>query len=174
MAVSKKKVTFDAVLEKFPPSSGWHYITVSKETATAFAFQGNDRRVVCTLNEAEPYQCALMPYNGAYFILVNKQKRTELEVEAGDRLFVKLEKDESEYGLPMPDEFREVLSQDPDGDRLFHLLTRGKQRSLIYAVSKFKDIDRRIHTALIIVDHLRENGKIVDKKLYQELKRPVV
>jgi uncharacterized protein DUF1905/bacteriocin resistance YdeI/OmpD-like protein len=172
MAQSETTVTFEVLLEKFQPQSGWHYITVSRDVASTFAFEGNNRRVVCSLNGAEPFQCALMPYEGAYFILVNKAKRTELGVEPGDRLVVRLGKDESEYGLPMPEEFREVLDQDAEGDKLFHSLTPGKQRSLLYYVGKIKDIDRRIHTALIIVDHLRENGKVVDKKLHEELKRP--
>src|SRR3954471_14902594 len=115
MAKSETVVTFEVVLEKFQPQSGWHYITVSREIASTFHFEGNNRRVVCSLNVAEPFQCALMPYEGAYFILVNKRKRTELGAEPGDKLVVKLEKDESEYGLPMPEEFREVLDQDAEG-----------------------------------------------------------
>ena len=93
---------------------------------------------------------------------------------AGDVVRVLLVKDESKYGLPMPEEFEEVLKQDPEGDRLFHALTAGKQRSILYQLSKPKDIDVRIHQALLIVDHLKENdGKIIDKLLYEELKRPM-
>ena len=87
---------------------------------------------------------------------------------------VLLEKDESKYGLPMPEEFEEVLKQDPDGDRMFHALTAGKQRSILYLLARPKDMDLRIHQALLIVEHLKENdGKIIDKVLYQELKRPM-
>ena len=78
-------------------------------------------------------------------------------------------------GLPMPDELQEVLNQDPEGDRLFHALTAGKQRSLLYLIGKINDIDKRIHQALIVVDHLKENdGKIIGPKLNEELKRPVM
>jgi Domain of unknown function (DUF1905)/Bacteriocin-protection, YdeI or OmpD-Associated len=172
MDTSGTIVTFEAVLEKFDPQSGWHYIPVSSETAAIFRFESNSRRVLCTLEDTEPFQCALMPHNGAYFVLVNKRMRGVLGVEAGDRLLVRLQKDESKYGLPMPEEFREVLNQDAEGDKLFHSLTPGKQRSLLYYVGKVKDIDRRIRVALVIVNHLRENGKVIDKMLYEELKRP--
>jgi hypothetical protein len=37
-----------------------------------------------------------------------------------------------------------------------------------------KDIDKRIHTALIFIEHLKKNeGKIVPDELTAELKRPM-
>src|SRR4029077_15972406 len=99
--------------------------------------------------------------------------RDALGIVDGDMVDVVLERDESKYGFPMPEEFAEGLKQDPQGNKLFHTLTKGKQRSLLYQLSKPKDIDVRIHQALIIVEHLKENdGAIIDKKLYEELKRP--
>ena len=74
----------------------------------------------------------------------------------------------------MPAELKEVLNQDPDGDRLFHALTAGKQRSMIFFIGKFKDVDKRIHSALIFIEHLKNNdGKIVPQALQSELKRPI-
>ena len=85
-----------------------------------------------------------------------------------------LKSDDSKYGLPMPEEFQEVLNQDPDGDRYFHALTPGKQRTMLYYIGKVKDIDRRIHTSLIFVEHLKKNdGKIVFEEFQEELKRPL-
>ena len=44
----------------------------------------------------------------------------------------------------------------------------------MWQVSKGKDVDLRIHRALIIMQHLRDNeGKIDGEKLYREMKRPV-
>ena len=115
-----------------------------------------------------------MPSGDKFYIIVNKRKRDALEIVAGETVDVLLEKDESKYGLPMPKEFEEVLKQDTDGDRMFHGLTAGKQRSILYLLSKPKDVDVRIHQALLAVEHLKENdGKIIDKKLYDELKRPM-
>jgi hypothetical protein len=169
-----KVIKFEAKLDKFAPQSGWHFIPVSKEIADRLAFPDKNKRVVCTLNGTETWQCALMPYQGEFFILVNKQKRTKVGIELGDIVLVELVRDESRYGLPMPEELREVLKQDRQGDKLFHALTPGKQRSLIYHVSNIKDIDRRIHACLIIVDHLTKNkGKIIDQRLYEDLKRPI-
>jgi len=152
--------------------SGWHTLVVEKKTVDKFGFKGVYKRVVCTVNGGEAFQCALMPSRGNFFIIVNKKKRDALGIVAGDKVSVELAIDESKYGLPMPDEFREVLDQDAAGNKIFHSLTPGKQRSLLYYLGNIKDIDLRIHQALLIVEHIKEHGKIIDKVLYQELKRP--
>jgi uncharacterized protein YdeI (YjbR/CyaY-like superfamily) len=73
----------------------------------------------------------------------------------------------------MPEEIRAVLDQDPEGDRLFHALSPGKQRSLLYQAGQKTDVDLRIHRALAIVEHLKENdGQVIFDKLAYELKRP--
>ena len=167
-------ISFEATLGKLSDEFGWHYIPVSREVNDAFGFKGNSRRVVCTLNGIVSYQCALMPKDGEFFIIVNKKYRDRLGIVAGDSVRVELVKDESKYGLPMPEELREVLDQDPEGDRLFHALTAGKQRTMLYYIGKWKDIDRRIHYAITFVEHLKRNdGKIVFKDLGDELKRPM-
>jgi uncharacterized protein YdeI (YjbR/CyaY-like superfamily) len=64
-----------------------------------------------------------------------------------------------------------VLKQDADGKKLFHSLTPGKQRTLLWYTVKHKDEDRRIQTALVMIDHLKKNeGKIVWRELSDELK----
>lgn len=153
--------------------SGWHFIDIPAKIGKKFEKKDGSRRVVCTINDAETFQCALLPSDGDFVIVVNKTKRDKLKIVAGDKITVDLKSDESQYGLPMPAELREVLNQDPDADKLFHSLTAGKQRSLLYLIGKVKDIDRRIHTALICMEHLKENeGKILGDRLYEELKRP--
>ena len=174
MKALNNTISFEAELLKLSDEFGWHYLAVSREVNDAFGFTGNARRVVCTLNDTVTYQCALMPKDGEFFIVVNKKNRDQLGIVAGDRVHVELVKDESKYGLPMPDEMREVLDQDPEGDRMFHALTAGKQRTMLYYIGKWKDIDRRIHYALVVVDHLKRNdGKIVFQELSEELKRPM-
>ncbi len=174
MRAKDGEISFETQLGKLSDEFGWHYIAVSRAINDVFGFTGNARRVVCTLNGAVSYQCALMPKDGEFFIVVNKKHRDLLGVIVGDILRIELVKDESKYGLPMPDKMREVLDQDPEGDRLFHALTAGKQRTMLYYIGKWKDVDRRIHYALTIVEHLKNNdGKIVNQVLGEELKRPM-
>jgi hypothetical protein len=152
----------------------YHYLLIEKSWVAPLDFTGNIRRVVCTINGELSFQCSLMPNGkGQYYISVNKENRTRLGIEPGDRVHVELQRDQSKYGLPMPEELQAVLDDDPEGDKLFHALTNGKQRTLLYFVGKQKDIDRRIDSALIILEHLKDNdGKIDYRKLYHELKRP--
>lgn len=169
-----KQVEFKTELSISSTGSGWHFLIVEKEIVAKFAFEDKFKRVICSINGSEPFQCALMPWGEMFYIIVNKKKRDEVGVVAGDMVDVLLVKDESKYGLPMPEEFEEVLKQDPEGDRLFHELSKGKQRSILYLLSRSKDVDTRIHHALIVVEHLRQNeGKIDGEKLYKEMKRPM-
>ena len=174
MPKSQKRVEFKTTLTRSPTDSGWHFLVVKKEIVAKFGFEGKFKRVVCSINGAEGFQCALLPSGDLFYIIVNKKKRDIIGIVAGDNVKVELVKDESKYGLPMPEELEEVLKQDADGDCLFHALSPGKQRSLIYLISNVSDIDKRIHVALLVVAHLKENGgKIIDEQLYQETKRPV-
>jgi hypothetical protein len=172
--LAMKPLKFITVLRKLPGhGSSWHFIHIDAAVGKQFEKKNGTRRVVCTINGRETFHCALIPSKGEFIIVVNKAKRTKLKIEAGDNISVELKPDNSKYGLPMPEEFEEVLRQDRDGDKLFHALTPGKQRSLIYLVSNVKDIDRRIHTALTLVEHLKRNqGQINGSELHNELKRP--
>lgn len=169
-----KQVKLKALLTKPPEQSGWHFLEIPARAAEQFEKKNGSRRVVCTINGKLSFQCALLPWGSIFTIIVNKTKRDKLGIVAGDKVDVLLEQDESKYGLPMPAELREVLKQDPDGSKMFHKLTAGKQRSILYFVGQVKDIDKRIHTALIFIEHLKKNdGKIVPDALTAELKRPM-
>ena len=133
---------------------------------------GDDRRVVCTLNEKTEYQCALLPKgDGSFLITVNKKLRDRLGLKIGMKVSVSLKKDESQYGLPMPEELEEVLRQDEEGSRLFHALTPGKLRTLLYIAGHVKNTDARIARAVAIVEHLKANdGKINYRQLNEDLR----
>lgn len=161
---------FNARLDNFNSKLWSYHIKVPKGIAAHFLELG-DKRVVCRLNDAYEFQCAIMPAgDGVFFININKKIRDQLRLKEGSRVSVSLEKDNSTYGMPFPEELKEVLVQDKEGNRLFHQLTPGKQRIIIYGVSQVKNSAGRIQRALIMVDHIRRNdGKIDFKKLYQEL-----
>lgn len=134
----------------------------------------NERRVVCTLNGSKKYQTALLPFgNGVFIIRVNKKLRDALGLDFGSKVQVSLTKDSSEYGLPLPEELQELLLQDSEGNKLFHALTRGKQRTLLYIVDSVKNPEKRIMRALVIVKHLKSNKGTIDyRKLGAMMKKP--
>lgn len=165
-------IHFTTVLDKFDSNLWGHHILVPEEIASPFITDDKDRRVVCTLNDQIEFQCALMPRgDGGFFININKKIRDKLKLKVGMQVQASLRKDESKYGLPMPEELDELLKQDVEGDRLFHALTPGKQRNLLYIVGNAKKSDTRITRAIIVIEHLKANdGKIDFKMLNQALK----
>lgn len=161
------EITFTTQLDKFDSNLWGHHIFVPEVIGNPFVTEGGDRRVVCTLNDKVEFQCALMPKgDGNYFINVNKKIRDSLKLKVGMQVQATLRKDESKYGLPMPEELAELLELDEEGNRLFHALTPGKQRTLLYIAGNAKSSDKRISYAIAIVAHLKLNkGKIDFKTL---------
>lgn len=161
---------FKTRLENFNTKLWSYHIKVPKLVASHFQENGI-KRVVAELNKTLSFQCAIMPAGeGVFFINVNKKIRDQLKLKEGSMVQVSLREDKSEYGLPFPEELKEILKQDPEGNTLFHKLTPGKQRNMIYVVSQVKNTDLRIHRAMVILDHLKNNkGKIDFKVLNKEL-----
>ncbi len=166
-----RKLHFTSALEASDNKLWGAHVAVPEHVA-AKLIVGTSRRVVCILNEAEIFQCALIPHgNGSFVITVNKKLRDKLDLKIGMTVDVRLQKDESKYGLPMPEEFAELLRQDKIGSRLFYALTAGRQRTLLYIVGKKKNPDARIECGIIILEHLKANkGTILYKKLNDALK----
>lgn len=153
-------VRFKSKVEITDGIGGWHILRVKREKVASFGFKGNLRRVICTLNEIETFNCSLFPNKGDYFITLNKERRDKLELELGDSVAVELVKDRSAYGMPVPEEFAEVLRQDPDGERLFNALSPGNQRLMLKLIVFVKDVDRRIARAIAGIEMLkRSDGK---------------
>ncbi len=168
---AKQEVSFKSILGRFD-SNLWHFhVPVLLKHAKQF-IDGKDKRIICTLQKAETFQAALMPMgNGDYFINIDKKLRDILRLNEGDEVFVSLQKDTSEYGLPVPAEFAELLKQDIEGNDVFHKLTAGKQRTLLYIIGKPKAADLRIRNGIVILEHLKRNkGVIHYKQLNIEMK----
>jgi hypothetical protein len=134
---------------------------------------GGSRRVFCSINGLAEHQCALLPHgNGSYVVTVNKKLLAALGLSFGARVHVSLRSDESKYGLPMAEELEELLRQDKEGSRLFHSLTAGRQRTLLYIINSAKNTGVKIRRAVIIVRHLKANvGKINYGQLSQMLRK---
>lgn len=162
---------FTATLEKFNSPLWSYHVKVPYDIAQVF-LEGENRRVICTLNNSESFQCALMPDgDSTWFININKSLRNKLDLSINNEILINLEKDTSTYGLPMTEELGEMLNQDVAGNELFHALTPGKQRNLIYWTGQVKSPDKRMIRALTVIEHLKShNGKIDFKALNQELK----
>lgn len=157
-------VSITTTLEKFESNLWEYHLPIPKEIANKF-IEGTNRRIICTINDSYSFPCALMPDNLEFYILINKEIRTKLSLTLGQEVNIKLEKDTSKFGMPMPDSFRILLDQDEEGRNHFNKLTPGKQRSLIFIVKKVKNIDSQITKGLAILDHLKSNNGKLDFRM---------
>jgi hypothetical protein len=160
-------------LENFGDSSnllGGHFVV--DDIVVQKIKSKNTKRLICTLNKQEKIHCALQSMgNGTYFVMVNKTLQKKLNVLNGESIGVTLEVDKSKYGIPMPEEMAEILSQDENINQLFHLLTPGKQRSLLYQIGIPKTTESRIKKAILITRYLSEmKGKIDFREMNEYLK----
>jgi uncharacterized protein YdeI (YjbR/CyaY-like superfamily) len=78
-----------------------------------------------------------------------------LGVQLHNKVRVTLEKDKSEYGFKVPMEFEEVLAQDPEGNKRFLSLTKGKRRAIIYLIVQIKSSKKRIDKSLFFIENLK-------------------
>ena len=150
-------VKVGSTLEVTDGTTVLHILRLPKAKVAHFGFKGNLRRVICSLNGTAPFNCSLFPSKGDYFITLSKQLRQKLGVEVGDLVTIELSKDESKYGMPMPEEFAEVLRQDQDGERLFNELSPGDQRLMLKLIVFVKTVDRRIARALAGIELLKQS-----------------
>jgi len=97
----------NSTLEKFEGNLWGYHISVPNDVAEKF-LGGDNRRIILTINDTQEIQCALMP-NGktGWFININKEVRKKLTLEIGQMVDAKIQKDDSKYGLPMPEEMLE-------------------------------------------------------------------
>ena len=169
--MSELSFSFDGVVEIMPSNVWGHIVIVPQEISDEFLAK-KAKRLVITINEKLTFHGALMPSaNGYHFIMLSADKRKKLGVVANQPVEVQIKEDNSKYGMEMPEEFQAVLDSDPEADEIFHALTPGKMRSLMYLATTVKNTDKRIRRSLIILEHIKVNkGTIDHKKLNQELK----
>lgn len=156
-------IEIKSTLENFHNKLWSYYIPVSKKIGDQLV-EGDNRRVLCSINGNAPVHSALMHKDGEYTIYVNTELQKKLGIQEGDTLNVNLEKDTSEFGIPMPESFEVLLAQDDEGRGYFEGLTKGKQRSLIYIVKNVKNVDSQLAKGLAIMHHLKEDKGALDFK----------
>lgn len=160
-------------LEKFPTEVSKVYrlhFPVVKTIAKHF-IDGDNRRVKCSIGGEEVIRSGLIPFRDYWYILCNQSMQKRLNLNVGESVELEIVKDDSEYGMEMPEELQVMLDQEPQASDYFEQLTPGKQRNLIYLVSQVKNMNSRINKSLAIVAHLKEsNGKLDFKRLNELIK----
>lgn len=148
---------------------GYHFI-IPEDIANHFT-DGKDRRIVVTFNGKIKNHCAIMPSPEGHFIMLNKGIVKKLQIETGEVVTIEIEKDTSEYGMPICEEFEAVIFGDEEVFAIYQKLTPGKQRNLIHLVNKIKSSDIKINRAMAIGEYLVKSKGIMDfRKLNEKIK----
>lgn len=141
------------ILEKF--DNGMHFIILDDKTVLALTKNGN-KRAICRLNDTIDFHCAIMPKKGGgHFINIGQAICKKLKIKEVSAVTAAFSVDTSEYQFEMPEELEEVLNTDEEANQIFHSLTAGNQRGLIYLVAQVKSPDKKIERALKIAARLK-------------------
>ena len=122
-------------------------------------------RILVSVNGNPPLHRSLMPDGrGGYFILLNREQLKNYGLAAGDEVQLVLERDLSEYGMPLPEELAEIWSFDDAAREAFHRLKPGRQRRMIHLVATPKGAQTRAKKAVQISEYLKQTGGVLDYK----------
>lgn len=133
---------------------GMHYMFIPTHVVQHFG-GGFKRRLIATVNDSLQWQCGLMSLrDGNAYISISKDKMKQAKIENGSTISLRLELDNSKYGLPVPEEFKIVIDQDPEAQRRFERLSAGMQRYILAYVAGVKNPDKRIDRAVLLMRNL--------------------
>ena len=138
-------------------ANGYGHVAVVPDDFVA-SLQG-EKRVICTVNGHTLHLAINRVHQIGYYIYMGKDTLKKLDLEVGMSFEAEFRVDDTPYQCEMPEEFEEVLLTDPEADKIFHSLTPGNQRSLIFMVSRMKSVDKRIEKALKITGGLKRGLK---------------
>ena len=114
------------------------------------------QRYFIQVNDSEVWQAGVVALgDNKGYITVKKEILKKNHLTIGDEVTVTLERNFSEYGIEVSEEFLEVLRQDPEGERRFNLLALGMRRYIIYYVNLVKSSNKKIERALFLISNLK-------------------
>lgn len=137
-----------------------HYLEVPeaklRELADVKTKSVYNQRVEVTVNDQLTWKGGTVSLgNGNAYITISAARMKQLGTNPGDKVYVTLCRDDSEFGFDVPLEFSEVLRQDREANVRFEQLTRSFQRYIIYMVIQYKTEDKRIEKSLFYLENLK-------------------
>lgn len=163
-------IEFQGKLAAFEFNHWQYHIPLSDEISSQM-MDDKHRRVLVWIKDGGPFHMALMKAKEYWYVLLNQELRTRFKLDDKVSFAVKIARDHSEYGHEMPEELQVLMDQDEEGANYFKKLTAGKQRMMVYTVTKVKSPESRMKKALAIIHHLKlTKGKLDYKQLYELIK----
>ena len=154
----EKTPKFTAYLAPIIDKGMYHYpqMDIPQEIADAMLGDRNMLRVIVHFeNGMKVHRALKRNKNGETFISLGKSTLKDAKVEPGTELPLVLEVDRTKFGFSLPEEFAEVMNQDPEGEKAFLELKPGLQRSFLYYIGSAKTVDTRINRSLQLMENLK-------------------
>ncbi|MFC5623912.1 YdeI/OmpD-associated family protein [Algoriphagus winogradskyi] len=149
----------------------WQYHVPIPSEISSQLMEAHNRRVLVWIKSEGPFHMALMKAKDYWYVLVNQDLRKRFNLNENSTFQLKIDSDTSEYGHEMPEELQVLMDQDEEGASFFKSLTPGKQRMMVYTVTKVKSPESRMRKALAIIHHLKlVQGKLDYKQLNEMIK----
>lgn len=137
--------------------TGTHGVLIPDTIAQPFRESNQQRVAIKAFFEGNQisFHGKLHYYKNQFQISFGKRYQKQLGVTLQDQFQLQLLKDSSKYGVDMPESLSAVLESDPSAMDFFEALSPGKKRSLIYYVSRFKNVQTQVDKSLIIAENLK-------------------
>lgn len=134
-----------------PRKGGYCYLQVPGSMVNSFKDK-KATRLVCTIDNRLTFQCGLNHLgDGNFFIIISSKNLKLLGKRVDDSAAFVLTEDPDPLGAPMPDSLLALLEQDEAFKALFDELSMGKKRFVIHAISRIKDLDKQVATAIKMI-----------------------
>ncbi|HMQ06513.1 MAG TPA: YdeI/OmpD-associated family protein [Saprospiraceae bacterium] len=149
------EIVFTGVMKMGTGVYHYGFIEIPVEVQNQLQLKHRDRLVV-SFPGGGHIHCAAQRYqDGPLTIYLGKHFRKQAGIQPGIPVRIQICRDNSEYGMAVPEELEEVFATDPEGLQAFLELTPGKKRSALYFVSKAKMQETRIQRALLVVENIK-------------------
>lgn len=138
------------------PDHGYMQMVPVPEAVAAIFTQNKVKRLVASIDDQDHFYCALISLgDSGHGIMLSKGKQEQFGIWDKEAFTMTLLEDDSEYGLPMPPEWEELLAVDEEAWEIFNALTPGRKRSILHLVGSPKREETRIQRALRIAENLK-------------------
>lgn len=137
---------------------GKHSILLPLEHIKLFLKKGDTRVKVKAKNNKKEIEihAALLKRKDGYYMMFGKRNQEKIGVSKDTTFTIQLFEDTSKYGVEVPEEMDAVLLTDYEAYKIFESLSAGFKRSLIYAISRYKNSQTRIDKSLILCENLKK------------------
>lgn len=148
---------FEAIIKEIPEKNG-AYIEIPFDVQKEF---GSKRVKVKAKFDGIDYRGSIVSMgHGIYIIGILKSIRKEINKEAGDKIFVEIEKDEDVREVELPLDFKTELEQNEEALKFYNILSYSVKKKYYQWITSAKKEETRQRRITEAVSKLESNIKI--------------